>query len=496
MSLLSILSDPLFDILTGQAKGRKIWLVGGAIRDHFLGRQYFDLDFAVEKNARGLARRFADAIGGMYYELDAERDTGRVIILQSDGTRRMVDFARLRGADIRSDLLDRDFTINALAVSLDDPSTLIDPTAGLQDVKDKLVKACTPEAVANDPVRSLRAVRIATEFDCRMDALTSRQIKGALEGLKAVSAERIRDELMRMLGLPHPAAALRVLDHLGVLTTILPELEDLKGLAQPAPHAFDVWRHTLAVSDHLGHLLTVLADPHDPDASGDLVLAQASLRLGRFREVLRDHLGSELSIGRRQRQLLHFAALYHDSGKVEAFSVKSPGEVIFLGHEKYGAEKTMQRARQLRLSGAEVEHLGKIVRHHMRLEWLEAEPKISARAVYRFFRQAESAGVDAILISLADFLGKYVAAPPQEAWNRRVEAGRTLLTAYFEEREQYIAPVPLLRGSDLILTLGLQPGPEVGRLLELIREAQAAGEVDSRAGAIALARKLRTEVKP
>jgi poly(A) polymerase len=314
---------------------------------------------------------------------------------------------------------------------------------------------------------------------------------GTLEGLTHVSAERIRDELMRVLDLPRPAKALRVLDHQGILTTILPELEDLKDLAQPAPHEYDAWEHTLAVSERLGSLLGVLADEHDPDAPGDIVLAQASLHLGRFREALREHLVAELSVGRRQRQLLHFAALYHDSGKAEALSTKLPGKPVFHGHEQYGAHKVMKRARKLRLSSVEVERIGKIVRHHMRIEWLEREPKITPRAVYRFFRQAGESGLDAILISLADCLGKYAAAPPEDAWGMRVETGRRLLTAFIEKREQAIDPKALLSGSDLISALGLQPGPEVGRLLELIREAQAVGEVDSREGAIALAREMK-----
>ncbi len=496
MSLSSLLSDPLFNVLKEQAKDQKAWLVGGALRDHLLGRHPLDLDFAVEAGGRGLARQFADAIGGKYYELDAERDTGRVIILQPDGSRRTIDFARLRGSDITADLMDRDFTINALAVPLDDPETLIDPSGGLQDLKDKLVKACSAKALANDPVRTLRAVRIATDFDFQIDPKTSKQVSTALEGLTQVSAERIRDEFMRVLDLPRPAKALRVLDHQGILTTILPELEELKDLAQPAPHDYDAWNHTLAVSDRLSSLLGVLADEHDPDVPGDLVLAQASLHLGRFRDALREHLDTELSVGRGQHQLLHFAALYHDSGKVEALSAKLPGKPVFHGHEQSGAHKVMKRARKLRLSSVEVERLGKIVRHHMRIEWLEREPKITPRAVYRFFRQAGEAGVDAILISLADCLGKYAAAPPEDAWGMRVETGRTLLTAFLEKREQAIDPKALVSGSDLISALGLQPGPEVGRLLELIREAQAVGEVDTHKAAIALARKLLKDKKP
>jgi tRNA nucleotidyltransferase/poly(A) polymerase len=495
MSLTSLFSDPLFSIIADQSKDRKVWLVGGALRDHFLGRAALDLDFTVDKGARRLARRFADAVRGKYYELDGERDTGRVILMNPDGSRRIIDFARLRGADIIADLLDRDFSINALAVSLDDQATLIDPLGGLQDLKNKLVKACSPEAMANDPIRLLRSVRIATQLNFRLERQTSKQSEIARDGLQKVSAERIRDELMRILDLDRPAKALRVLDHQGILCAILPELAELKGLVQPAPHAFDAWEHTLRVSERLNRLLGVIADEHDADAPGDIVLAQASLHLGRFRDALRKHLDIELSVGRRVRQLVHFAALYHDSGKVQTQKITSPGKIAFHGHEELGADIAIERARHLRMSSIEVDRLGKIVRHHMGIEWLETEPKITPRAIYRFFRRAGDAGVDVVLVSLADFLGKYSAAPPEDAWRKRVDVARTLLEAYFEDREKRIDPKPLLRGSDLISALELEPGPVVGRLLEMIREAHAAGEIDSREEAIALARTVKDEEK-
>jgi poly(A) polymerase len=493
MSLAAWFSTPLFETLADQSKGRKIWLVGGALRDHLLGREAIDLDFAVDKDARSLARRFADAMQGKYFDLDRERDTGRVILLQPDGRRRMIDFARLRDTDIQGDLLDRDFSINALAVSLDNHEKLIDPSGGLQDLKDGLVRSCNPDSLQRDPVRVLRVVRIAAQLDFRIEQQTLQEAKQAIDGLKHISPERIRDEMMRMLALQRPGGAMRVLDHLGALTFVLPELEDLKGISQPPPHAFDVWEHTLAVVDRLGNLLGILADGPEPDASGDLILAQASLSLGRFRDGLRRHLDTELSAGRCIRQLLFLAALYHDAGKHGTHRVGSRNKAVFHGHEALGAELIRKRAGWLRLSRAEIDRLASIVRHHMRPEWLEREAKITTRAVYRFYRQAQAAGVDAILLSLADFLGKYAVAPPEDAWKKRVETARQLLMAYFEQWHQGMDPEPMLRGTELIAALDLQPGPQIGQLLEAIREAQVCGEISSKEEAINWARRLIEE---
>jgi tRNA nucleotidyltransferase/poly(A) polymerase len=488
MSLAGILTDPLIEILRGTAKGHEVWLVGGAIRDHLLGRTHFELDFAVDKNARDLARRFANACGGLYYELDAERDTGRVILQRDDGQRRTIDFARVRGEDITADLLARDFSINALAIPIDDPSELIDPSGGLQDLKDKILRACSADSMKADPVRTLRAIRLSVDFGLQIYPETSQLIRSAGPELGQVASERIRDELIRILDLNHPAKALRVLDHLGILTIWLPELEALRDLEQPQPHAFDGLGHSLAVCERLSDLLGVLAEQLDPDASGDLVLAQASFQLGRYRDQIRAHLNSEISVGRSRRHLLLFAALYHDVGKPEVLEISDAARPTFFGHEQRSADKVAQRARLLRLSGVEVSYLETVVRNHMRIEWLGREPAITDRAVYRFFRDSGDAGVDAVLISLADCLGKYAGTPPEDVWSLRVETAKRLLKPYFEEREMRIDPKAFLSGSDLMVELDLGPGPEIGQLLELIREAQAAGEVNSRDEGLALAR--------
>jgi tRNA nucleotidyltransferase/poly(A) polymerase len=493
MSLNRLFSDPLIETLASEAKSQKVWLVGGSIRDQLLDRRPLDFDFAVETNARDLARRFADACGGVYFELDGERDTGRVILRRSEGSRRTIDFARLRGADITADLLARDFSINALAIPLEDPSQLIDPTEGLQDLKDKILRACSSDALEADPVRILRAIRIATDFELQIEPNTSQQIKAAGERLSEVSAERLRDEFMRILDLDRPTKALRVLDHLGILTIILPELEALRDFQQPSAYVFDGLAHTLAVSERLRDLLGVLASKHDPDAPGDIVLAQTSFRLGRFREQIRKLMLSELSTSRTRRQLLQLAALYHDVGKPDALGIEGGGKPTY---EQISADKLSARARQLRLSGKEIDHLEKVVRHHKRIEQLEGDESISDRGIYRFFRDTGDAGVDVVLISLADCLGKYAGAPPEDVLNQKIEASRQLLTAFFEDHEQRIDPKAVITGSELLSELNLQPGPEIGRLLEVIREAQASGEVHSREEALILARTAMKEGKP
>ncbi len=259
----------------------RVWLVGGAVRDLLLGRSTTDFDFAVQGDGLALGRRLANALGADYYDLDASRSTGRLLLTTGQGLKTTFDFASLRGRDIRQDLALRDFTVNAMAIGLDPSGVtgpLIDPLRGSQDLRQKRLKPCSAESVADDPIRAVRAVRLAVDFGFRLDPETTAQIRRARSTMGRVSPERVRDEFFRLLDGHGPAAGLRLLDHLGLLAEILPELEPLRNLAQPAPHAFDVFEHSLATVDHLARLAALLSGRSGKAEAGDLTEASALVR--------------------------------------------------------------------------------------------------------------------------------------------------------------------------------------------------------------------------
>jgi tRNA nucleotidyltransferase/poly(A) polymerase len=481
----------LLDPLLHASSGNQVWLVGGAIRDHFLQHETVDFDFVVEYEARRMAREVAKSLGGHYYELDDARDTGRVILSSEEHERLLIDFAGLREASIDEDLKERDFTINALALNIRQPEELIDPTGGLKDLKDGLLRICHPGVLLDDPIRSLRAIRLAILLELEIEAITLKEVKGAVHLLVEVSPERVRDEFFKILDLPHPGRAIRLMDHFGFITFIFPELDTLKGLSQPAPHEYTGWFHTLAVVDRLGDLVAVLSRKHDPEKSSQLALGEITYRLGRYRDAINDYLDQELSQGRHLRQLLFLGALFHDSGKPSC-SEWVDGRIRFIGHERAGSKMLIQRAKAMPLSNVETRWLGNLVLQHMRPAFLEQEVKISRRATYRFLRDVHDAGVGVILLSLADLMGKQNPPVDQNTLSRRVEVARQLLEATFESEPDRYSPVPVIRGDELAHLLGIEPGPEIGQLLEMIREAQVAGEITTKSQAINFARLVRS----
>ena len=470
---------------------QEIYLVGGAVRDALLGRKSHDLDFAVPANGIKLARHVANKLKGAFYPLDTERDTGRVVLVHEDDSRTIMDFATYRGADITADLRDRDFTINAIAYNLQ-TEEILDPLRGSSDVRAKLIRACAPNALNNDPIRVLRAIRQAAGLGFQIHADTRQKLKLAAGRLGSVSPERLRDELFRILEGPLPGTAIRALEMLGVLPHILPELPTLKGVEQPTPHVYDVWMHTLAVMNHLEEILTALAPGYDPESTGDLFTGLLVLQLGRYREQLAAHFANPLNTDRSIRALLFFAALYHDVAKPACKATGDDGRIRFWGHDEQGTEIAATRAKALHFSNDEIQRLRLVIRHHMRVHFhsnrMESEHKTPSRkAIYRFFRDAGEAGVDLVLLALADTRATRGHNLTQETWAATLDICRIFLENFWEKPAETVAPPRLLDGNELMAVFGLQPGPRVGDVLEAIREAQATGKVGTREEALSFA---------
>jgi tRNA nucleotidyltransferase/poly(A) polymerase len=374
-----------------------------------------------------------------------------------------------------------------MALDLRHPDQLIDPLGGAADLRKGHLRTCSTTALQADPVRVLRGVRLASSLQYRLLPETLRLLRQAAPGLNAVSPERVRDELFRILESPRLNASLDIMDRLGVLAYVLPELPSLHRVAQPAPHVYDAWEHTLAASEKLQAIWAVLDINGVPDTSTNLTMGLLSLRLGRYRQQVASHYNQRLNPDRSLKGLVTLAALYHDAAKPRTATTDASGKLRFFDHDQAGAKLVRRRAVELRLNNDEVDHLEAIVRHHMRPLLLgQAGDMPTRRAIYRFYRATGSAGVDVCFLSLADFLATYGPEVRQDPWLHHLDVIRSLLSAWWEQAHEVVAPTPLLNGNILMERFELSTGPQIGDLLEAVREAQAAGEVNSLEEAIRL----------
>jgi poly(A) polymerase len=443
--------------------GAGAWVVGGAVRDAALGREVTDLDLALTGDPEPAARAIARELSEHPFELSAEFGTWRVA---GPGGRDRVDVTALRGDGIEADLAERDFTIGAVAVPLAGGES-IDPFNGLADLERGRLRAVGAGSFAADPLRLLRAARLAAELDLEIEPGTVALARAHAARAADPAGERQLAELRQLLGGPDPLRGLALLDELELTDVVLPELEALRGVEQGPNHHLDVHGHTLAV---LEHTLEVEAD----------LERFAGVRSAEVAELLAQPLADEMDRG----TALRFGALLHDIGKPATRSEQS-GFVGFRGHDRVGAEMIDAICARLRASRRLTRHLQGLTLHHLRLGFLVPQAPLSRRKVHEYLRATEPVAVDVTLLTVADRLsarGAGSLASP-EMVEAHLTLAREMVAAALDWRRDG-PPRPLLRGDELAAELGVAEGPELGEMLAELEAAQYAGEVTDRAGAI------------
>ncbi len=463
------------------------YLVGGFVRDVLLGRDTADIDIAVASDALEVAPKVATALGGKYVLLDKANRMGRVIVLDkgtpSTRGRWELDFSTFKG-NIEQDLARRDFTIDAMAVDLSrlgkdyTDVQLIDPFNGWNDLHQGRIRAVTETAFESDAVRLLRAVRLAAELGFSIDKETETLIRRHSCLIANVASERVREELLRLLAISQAGYFLPYLDELGLLTAMIPELAQTKGIKQPKEHFWDIFDHSIG---------TVVAVDFVLRQGGWGYANEEVLAAAPWSAVLAQHFDQEVSSGSTRRLLLKLAALLHDIAKPQTRAIEEAGRIRFLGHAKEGAAIAANILERLRFSGKEVKLVETVVRHHLRPGQTSHNGLPSHRAIYRYFRDTGEAGIDILFLSLADHLATRGPDLNLAHWQEHTQMVEYILSQRFQEGS-LVVPPKLVDGHDLIDIFGMSPGPKIGEFLEVVREAQASGELTTKEEALSYIR--------
>ncbi len=475
-----------------RARGIAAYLVGGSVRDALLGRQSADMDIAAQADVTSAGQALADALGGRYLRLHQDWQIARVI-LPPDSHSAHIDLTAIDG-DIDSDLRRRDFTINAMALPLQDTTyadwddCLIDPCNGLSDLRGGIVRMTTPAALREDPLRLLRGARLAAQLGFAPDDDTSAAIRSDAARLTRAAPERARDEFMKILQAPSARQSLRLLDDLGLLCALMPELAESKGVAQPKEHYYDVFNHLV---ESVGWVDAMFgSDIHDDsradiDDSGGISAADALSRIPLI-DGIREYFGGAVSDGYDRLTFLKLTALLHDVAKPATKTIEASGRIRFIGHHIEGERAARETLTRLRFANGGVEHVARMVRHHLRPTQMAQKGDLpTARALYRYYRDAGDTAVDTLYLNIADYLAARGPELEQGDWASHCELIRRIL----EEGGRQKSPETISRlvnGYDIMKEFSLAPGPAVGRLLAMAQEAQACGDVTTRSQALAL----------
>ncbi len=415
--------------------GHQVALVGGPVRDAFLGRLEAapDLDFTTDarpEQALAILQSVAEAtwevgirfgtIGARLWGRDCEFTTYRSEAYDSSSRKPQVQF----GDSLPGDLGRRDFTINAMALQL--PAlTLVDPFDGLSDLQAGVIRTPgTPQdSFGDDPLRMLRAARFASQLGFEVEPTCLAAMGAMRDRLEIVSAERIRDELTKIVMAADPRRGLTMLVDTGLADHVLPELPLLRLEADEHHHHKDVYEHTLTVLEQA----IVLEHAHEPASGPDLTL--------------------------------RLAALLHDIGKPRTRRFEGDGRVSFHHHEVVGARMTRKRMQALRFSNEHIDEVSRLVELHLRFhgygtgEWTDS-------AVRRYVRDAGPLLTRLHKLTRADCTTR----------NRRRALALQRAYDHLEERivdlraqEELDAVRPDLDGQAIMRILGIPPGPQVGQ---------------------------------
>lgn len=447
--------------------GDGAWAVGGGVRDALLGRPVADLDVAVAGDAAAAAATLSRAHRGTRFRLSRAFGAWRV---QGGDLPFQVDITPLQGADLDEDLGRRDLTVNALALPVGGPGELIDRHGGLADLAARRLRLVSAAALTDDPVRLLRLARLSVQIGFVVDAETTVRARIDAAGLWDTAGERLADELGRIVSLARPDLAFALMDELGVLGALVPQLEECRGLDQSEYHHKDVLGHTLEVVEHA---VEIAADP-EPVFRG---------RAERVRQVLAEPLADELD----RRAGLMLVALLHDMAKPATRAVTPEGRVTFIGHDRLGAEMSEALMRRLHTSARLRDFVARCVRLHLPLGFLVHRTPLSARQIDRYLRATAPSEVEIIVLSAADRLATRGPRTRQSAIDRHLVLAREMMDQHFLMVDR--GPVrPLLAGDEVADALGRAPGPWLAPLLDALREGQTVGVLRTRDQALRFAR--------
>ena len=450
-------------------EGSQVYLVGGVLRNIALGAPPApDYDFSFNGDTKALAASVAAALGATFFALDEEAGAWRVV---SKGPPLVtVDFTPTINGDILSDLGKRDFTVNALALSIgrpfDDELLVIDPFGGIKDAQARVLRRVSDPVFDDDPLRVMRAIRLSTQYLLDIEKETWASLVSKASLLSSSSPERARDELVRLLSCPNASNGARLLRDSGLMEVLVPEMKGWSDVS-----GYDLLSHSMLVLNEADKLLDNISEETFPGLS----------------DKLNEYFMRPLPVP--NAALFRLAALFHDFGKAYTLT-REAGRLRFIGHDTEGAKRMPEVLERLRFSRRNSIELAALVKNHHRVFMLASLKEKTCRAKAHFFRAAGGeSGVMLLCLALADARATRGGEDPE-----LLQTALEMLRFYYGE---YVLkkPEPLMTGRQVMDAFHVPEGPEVGRVLRKMNEGVESGEIRDKKDAIAFIRKWLKEKK-
>ena len=462
--------DGLRECLANVAMGlsARMFVTGGAVRSWLTGLPAKDLDITVDADGIAFARDLALKLGGAFVMLDNEEGVARVVWRDI-----IIDVSEFREGtkNITDDLCKRDFTINAMAVALDPanaglqpPFKVIDPTDGLHDLENGIIRITSSDVFKTDPLRLVRAYRFMATLGAALESETEELIVKSRDLLRFSAPERISHELHQIMDSSGAHRALSAMAASGLFFVVFPELEKGVNQVQPISHHLDVFGHSMAALCEMEKL----TDHPDMFFQG---------RSHEFKAYLENGM---------QVRRLKWAALFHDLGKPDTFK-KRDGRITFYGHDQTGADQFIKIGRRLRWTREDIRNIALFIKLHMWLFHLNnarLKTGITSRACLKLVKAAGEDIKGLFLLALADSLACKGPGRPLGMEEGLCELYEQVDQVNRENIKPVLLSPRLLTGHDLKNIFGLKPGPIFGKILSGLEEARVSRQVQTRDDAL------------
>lgn len=449
-----------------EQRGVELYMVGGSLRDICLGRPTQDVDLAMRGDVMGFALGFANHLGAAYVPMDAERGEARVVYRR----RHVIDFARLQGDTIIEDLGRRDFTINALgcplgALMAHATPELIDPHRGWHDLQARVVRMVSGATFREDPLRLLRAFRLAATLDFTIAPTTLTAMTPAVSRLVEVAAERVHSELLKLFMGPNSAPHVSAMAHLGLLDVLFPELAATRGIFHQPTDQGDLFEHAIRTYQQVEALISA------PD-----------LRLPAIAEAVSEYFQAE-----ERRAVVKWTALLHATGAATGVRETPLTPLSDHGSSAQHARQWEDMGHRLKLSRKQIAYGAALIVHHHRLSelaTLDAQGCLTLRSVHGWCKEVGDSMLGIFVLAI----GHALAAGRENPSGPDAMALGQLVARLWDDYQNRIVPVitapRLVTGHDLQRLFNLTPGPRFKMLLDELEVARVEGRIRTRIEAL------------
>lgn len=456
-----IKSDEILSKITDKFEN-EIYLVGGTVRDYYMGLDSTDRDIIVmDEEAREFALKLAELFDASFVPLDEENKIYRIVLADKINC---IDVTNPVGDSIEKDLMRRDLTINAIAVNIR-TGELIDISGGVTDIRNKCINYVNELNFVDDPLRLLRVYRFQALYGFQLAPETINAVCKYSDLIHKPAVERINYEILKLFSGEYAHIALENMNKTWILEEIFPFVKELKQVPPNSHHHLDLFHHSIETVKQVQNLYSEASDE------------------------VKEHLNRVDFGGFSRLAHLKLAAFMHDIGKFSTWTIEE-GKHRFIKHDDVGAKMSVKILKDLHCSNKQIDYISSMIKYHIYPSHVMTSPQITEKIMMRYVRKMDKNSIDAIILAQADRLSARGPEITDEIVERNITSLNMLLRFYLEARET-LKPLPkLLSGNDVMDILNIKPSRKLGEIMEALHEAQVSGDVITREHAVEFVKKL------